>query len=188
MFIEPIRSISKKGWIEVICGCMFSGKTEELLRRIKRAQFANQPVEIFKPLLDKRYDEYHVISHDEGRIAATPVDSAYNILLMKGDAQVVAIDEVQFFDEGIVEVTEQLAIKGVRVIAAGLDMDFMGKPFGPMPVLLSKAEFITKLHAICVKCGDVANYSYRRAKNEDLILLGEKDMYEPRCRSCFNNL
>lgn len=187
MFIEPHRSASKKGWIEVICGSMFSGKTEELIRRLKRAQIANQKVEIFKPAIDMRYEAHHIVSHDEARIRSTPVDSAYNILLMMAEAEVIGIDEAQFFDEGLAEVTEQLATKGIRVIVAGLDMDFAGKPFGIMPALLAKAEYITKLHAICMQCGDIANFSYRRTKIEDRFLQGEKDIYEPRCRNCFFN-
>jgi len=185
MFIEPNRTHQKRGWIEVICGSMFSGKTEELIRRLRRAQFAHQPVEIFKPSIDKRYDEYNIVSHNDARIRSTPVDNAYNILLLVGNAAVVAIDEVQFFDDGIVEVAQQLADNGIRVIVAGLDMDFQAKPFGPMPALLAKAEYITKLHAICVKCGELANFSYRLSNDEKKIVLGEKDIYEPRCRACF---
>lgn len=166
---------------------MFSGKTEELIRRLKRAQIANQHIEIFKPAMDKRYDENHIVSHNEVRLRSTPVDSCYNMLLLASDADVVAVDEAQFFDEGLPEVAEQLAAKGIRVIIAGLDMDFLGKPFGCMPLLLSKAEYITKLHAICAQCGDIANFSYRRSEIEDRILLGEKEVYEPRCRNCFYN-
>lgn len=187
MFIEPHRAENRKGWIEVICGSMFSGKTEELIRRLKRAQIANQRVEIFKPTIDTRYDDYHIVSHDEARVLSTPVDNAYNILLLAADAEVVAIDEAQFFDESLSEAVDQLAAKGKRVIVAGLDMDYMGKPFGPLPSLLAKAEYITKLHAICVQCGDIANFSYRITKHNDRILLGEKDTYEPRCRHCFYN-
>ena len=186
MFIEPHRLPGSKGWIEVICGAMFSGKTEELIRRLKRAQIANQNVEIFKPAFDKRYDEYDIVSHDDNRIRSTPVENSHNILLLSSDVDVVGIDEAQFFDNDLSEVVEQLASKGTRVIVAGLDMDYTGKPFGPIPALLAKAEYITKLHAICVKCGDIANFSYRRTKIDDQILLGEKDVYEPRCRSCFN--
>jgi len=187
MFIEPNRSAQKKGWIEVICGSMFSGKTEELIRRLKRAQFANQQVEIFKPSIDTRYDEDHIVSHNLAKIRSTTVDNAYNILLLTSDADLVAIDEVQFFDDSVVEVAEQLAHRGIRVIVAGLDMDFSGKPFGPMPALLAKAEYITKLHAICVKCGDLANYSFRHTATIERVVIGEKDVYEPRCRACFNN-
>jgi thymidine kinase len=186
MFIEPHRTSKSKGWIEVICGSMFSGKTEELIRRLKRAQIAHQSVEIFKPTIDKRYDEYDIVSHDDTRIRSTPVENSHNILLLTSDVDVVGIDEAQFFDNDLGEVVEKLASQGIRVIVAGLDMDFTGKPFGPIPALLAKAEYITKLHAICVKCGDIANFSYRRTKIEDQILLGEKDVYEPRCRSCFN--
>lgn len=185
MFIEPYRSPEKKGWIEVICGSMFSGKTEELIRRLKRAQIANQTVEIFKPAIDTRYDEFDIVSHDASRIRSTPVDNVYNILLLSSGVDVVGIDEAQFFGSELGEVAEQLAGRGVRVIVAGLDMDFTGKPFGSIPVLLAKSEYITKLHAICVKCGDIANFSFRRTKIDDQILLGEKDVYEPRCRNCF---
>jgi len=187
MFVEPYR-IGKKGWIEVVCGCMFSGKTEELIRRLKRAQIANQKVEIFKSHIDIRYDTDTIVSHDANSINSTAVNNAYNILLLGSDADVIGIDEAQFFDEDIVEVVEELARQGKRVIAAGLDMDYLGKPFGPIPALLARAEYITKLHAICVKCGDIANYSYRKPKIDDKILLGEKGVYEPRCRSCFYNL
>jgi len=186
MFIEPHKLPESKGWIEVICGSMFSGKTEELIRRLKRAQIANQRVEIFKPAIDKRYDDYDIVSHDEKRICSTPIENSHHILLLSSDVDVVGIDEAQFFDIDLAEVAELLAYKGIRVIVAGLDMDYSGKPFGPVPSLLAKAEYITKLHAICVQCGDIASFSYRRAKIDDQILLGEKDVYEPRCRSCFN--
>ena len=185
MFIEPYLTGKKKGWMEVICGCMFSGKTEELIRRLKRVQIAGQKAEIFKPAIDTRYDPLDIVSHDASRIRSTPVDNYYNILLLASECDVVGIDEAQFFDEGIVEVLELLMLRGIRVIVAGLDMDYTGKPFGPVPALLARAEYITKLHAICVKCGDIANYSYRIAKIDDQVLLGEKDVYEPRCRSCF---
>jgi thymidine kinase len=189
MFVEPIVSGrgSSKGWIEVICGSMFSGKTEELIRRLKRAKIANQKVEIFKPKLDIRYDEINVVSHDKNYIPSTPVENAANILLYANDVKVVGIDEAQFFDEELINVCTVLANKGVRVIVAGLDMDYKGIPFGPMPELLSIAEFVTKVHAICVQCGDIATYSYRFADNTQTILLGEKESYEPRCRSCFNS-
>ncbi|OJW77297.1 MAG: thymidine kinase [Bacteroidetes bacterium 46-16] len=187
MFIEPHRSSPKKGWIEVICGSMFSGKTEELIRRLKRAQIANQSVEIFKPAIDVRYDENDIVSHDENRIRSTPVQNSHNILLFGSDVDVIGVDEAQFFDVDLSDVVEQLAAKGTRVIVAGLDMDYLGKPFGPIPALLARADYITKLHAICMKCGDIATYSYRKAKIDDKILLGEKDVYEPRCRSCFYN-
>jgi thymidine kinase len=185
MFIEPYRYGRSKGWLEIITGCMFSGKTEELIRRLKRVQIAGRKVEIFKPMTDKRYDPTDVVSHDASRIRSTPVENHYNILLLTSDVDVVGIDEAQFFDDGIVEVLEDLVLKGMRVIVTGLDMDFTGKPFGPVPALLARAEFITKLHAICARCGDSATYSFRRAKIDDQILLGEKDVYEPRCRSCF---
>jgi len=184
MFIEPISG-RKKGWIEVISGCMFSGKTEELIRRLKRVQIAGLKAEIFKPAMDTRYHAEDIVSHDSSRVRSTPVEHHNNILLMASDVDVVGIDEAQFFDQGIVEVAEDLALKGIRVIVAGLDMDYLGQPFGPMPALLARAEYITKLHAICVKCGDIANYSYRLAKIDDKFLLGEKDIYEPRCRQCF---
>lgn len=184
MFTEPHRQ-GKQGWIEVVCGCMFSGKTEELIRRLKRAQIAGQKVEIFKSNVDIRYDEFDIISHDASRIRSTPVENSHNILLLASDVTVVGIDEAQFFDESIVDVVEELARRGTRVIVAGLDMDYTGKPFGPIPALLARAEYITKLHAICMRCGDIANYSYRKTKIDDKILLGEKDVYEPRCRSCF---
>lgn len=184
MFIEPFNG-RKKGWIEVISGCMFSGKTEELIRRLKRVQIAGRKAEIFKPAIDVRYDANDIVSHDSSRIRSTPVDNPYNILLMVSDVDVVGIDEAQFFDPGIVEVIEKLALKGIRVIVAGLDMDYLGKPFEPMPALLARAEYITKLHAICQQCGEIANYSYRIPKIDDQVLLGEKNIYEPRCRSCF---
>jgi len=185
MFIEPYHSGKRKGWMEVICGCMFSGKTEELIRRLKRAQIAGQKTEIFKPRIDTRYDQVDIVSHDASRIRSTPVDNCFNIMLMVSGVDVVGIDETQFFDEGIVEVAEELVLQGLRVIIAGLDMDYLGKPFGPVPGLLARAEYITKLHAICVKCGDIANYSYRKPKIDDQVLLGDKDVYEPRCRHCF---
>ncbi len=184
MFIEPYTG-KKKGWIEVIAGSMFSGKTEELIRRLKRVQIAGLSVEIFKPAVDTRYHPEDIVSHDESRVRSTPVENPYNILLMASNVDVVGIDEAQFFDPGIVEVAEDLARRGVRVIVAGLDMDYLGKPFGPMPALLSRAEYVTKLHAICVRCGDLANYSYRLTEDEQQVLLGEKNSYEPRCRNCF---
>lgn len=187
MFIEPHRP-GRRGWIEIICGCMFSGKTEELIRRLKRAQIAGQRVEIFKSNIDVRYDEKDLISHDASRVRSTPVDNAHTILLLASDVDVVGIDEAQFFDDSIVDVLEELAKRGTRVIVAGLDMDYTGKPFGPIPALLARAEYITKLHAICVRCGDNAHYSYRKPKLDDKILLGEKDVYEPRCRNCFYHI
>ncbi|TCJ17650.1 thymidine kinase [Flaviaesturariibacter flavus] len=185
MFIEPHIKGATTGWIEVVCGSMFSGKTEELIRRLKRAKIANLKVEIFKPAIDTRYDEVNIVSHNENQIHSTPVDHSNKILLMAQDCDVVGIDEAQFFDDGIADVCEALARKGIRVIVAGLDMDFLGKPFGQMPFLLARADYITKLHAICMKCGNIANYSYRKIPNEDRIMLGEKDVYEPRCRRCF---
>ncbi len=184
MFIEPGKP-GKKGWTEVISGGMFSGKTEELIRRLKRAHIANQKVEIFKPRVDKRYDEQDIVSHDASRIRSTVVDNVHNILLLATEAEVVGLDEAQFFDKDIIQVVEELTRAGKRVIIAGLDMDYTGQPFGPMPDLLARAEYITKLHAICVKCGDIASYSYRKTRIDDRILLGEYDVYEPRCRSCF---
>jgi thymidine kinase len=165
---------------------MFSGKTEELIRRLKRAKIANLKVEIFKPALDVRFDEVKIISHDENYIHSTPIDNSQKILLFAQDVDVVGIDEAQFFDEGIPDVCDKLACRGIRVIVAGLDMDYSGKPFGQMPFLMAKADYVTKLHAICMKCGEMANYSYRKIPNEDRIMLGEKDVYEPRCRRCYN--
>lgn len=188
MFLENTRNGEKrKGSVEVICGSMFSGKTEELIRRLKRAKIANQKVEIFKPAIDVRYSDENVVSHDENVITSTPVDNSSNILMLTGDVDVVGIDEAQFFDSGLADVCNKLANSGIRVIIAGLDMDFAGKPFGPMPHLLSIAEFVTKVHAICMKCGNLANYSYRKSKSSKLVLLGEKDEYEPLCRECYLN-
>ena len=188
MFIEPNIKGERRGWIEVICGSMFSGKTEELIRRLKRAKIANLKVEIFKPAIDVRYDEVKIVSHDENFIQSTPIDNSQTILLMAQDVDVVGLDEAQFFDEEIANVCDELALKGVRVIVAGLDMDFMAKPFGQMPFLMSKADFVTKLHAICVKCGHIANYSYRIIPNEEQIMLGANNAYEPRCRTCFSKV
>jgi thymidine kinase len=188
MFIEPHLKGEKRGWIEVICGSMFSGKTEELIRRLKRAKIANLTVEIFKPAMDTRYHEQKIVSHDENAIQSTPIEASTSILLMAGEVDVIGIDEAQFFDDQLPEVCDQLAIRGVRVIIAGLDMDYTGKPFGQMPNLLAKAEYITKLHAICVKCGNIANYSYRKNQGSTQVLLGEKDIYEPRCRHCYYTL
>ncbi len=186
MFIEPSMRGERRGWIEVICGSMFSGKTEELIRRLKRAKIANLKVEIFKPAIDVRYDEVNVVSHDANAISSTPIDNSQTILLMAQDADVIGIDEAQFFDEEIVHVCETLALKGVRVIVAGLDMDYQGKPFGPMPNLLAIGDYLTKLHAICMKCGNIANISYRKTTEAGQVLLGEKETYEPRCRNCVN--
>lgn len=185
MFIEVNSTNRKSGWIEVVCGSMFSGKTEELIRRMRRAQIANQNVEIFKPALDTRYSDTEVVSHSGNAIPSRPVQSSQNILLLTQDVRVVGIDEAQFFDDGIVDVALQLANRGIRVIVAGLDMDFMGRPFGPMPKLLAHAEFVTKVHAICQKCGSLANFSFRKTASQGQVLLGEKDLYEPRCRVCF---
>lgn len=187
MFIEPVINGERRGWIEVICGSMFSGKTEELIRRLKRARIANQTVEIFKPGLDMRYDEIKIVSHDENKILSTPIDNSLKILLLAQDVDVVGIDEAQFFDDQITHVCDELALRGVRVIVAGLDMDFQAQPFCQMPYLMAKADFVTKLHAICVKCGNIANYSYRIIPNDDLIMVGAKNAYEPRCRKCFNS-
>lgn len=184
MFIEPNISGERRGWIEVICGSMFSGKTEELIRRLKRAKIANLKVEIFKPSIDIRYDETKVVSHDANAIQSTPIDNSQTILLMAQDVDVVGIDEAQFFDDQIMEVCEKLALRGTRVIVAGLDMDYQGKPFGQMPKLLAIADYITKLHAICMQCGNIANISYRKTSQEGQVLVGEKDIYEPRCRIC----
>ena len=185
MFLENNKH---KGWIEVVCCSMFSGKTEELIRRMKRAQFANLKVEIFKPSIDVRYSEAEVVSHDANAILSTPVESAQNILLMASDVDVVGIDEAQFFDDGIVDVCRKLADSGVRVIVAGLDMDYMGVPFGPMPALMATAEYVTKVHAICVRCGDLANHSHRLTADDKQVLLGAHDTYQPICRHCFNEL
>jgi thymidine kinase len=185
MFLENTK---KSGWIEIICGSMFSGKTEELIRRLKRAKFANLRVEIFKPKIDTRYSENEVVSHDANAIRSTAVDSPLSILLYASDVDVVGIDEAQFFDSSIVDVCQQLASNGIRVIVAGLDMDYLGNPFGSMPELMAVAEYVTKVHAICVKCGDLAHYSHRLTKNDKLVMIGEKDTYEPVCRHCFNDL
>ena len=187
MFLEqPKHKKPLKGWIEVICGSMFSGKTEELLRRLKRARIARQNVMIFKPQTDQRYDETKVVSHDDNRTPSTPVASANDILTHANDADVVAIDEAQFFGDDLIVVSEHLANKGIRVIIAGLDLDFLGKPFGPMPKLLAVADYITKVHAICISCGDLAHNSYRTVDSNTLIVLGEKDTYIPLCSDCFN--
>lgn len=186
MFIEPNLKGERRGWIEVICGSMFSGKTEELIRRLKRVKIANLSVEIFKPAIDVRYDETKIVSHDTNAIVSTPVENSQTILLLAQDVDVVGIDEAQFFDAEITNVCEQLALRGIRVIVAGLDMDYMGKPFGQMPNLLAIADYITKLHAICVCCGNIANISYRKSAQKDQVLLGEKDVYEPRCRTCYH--
>ena len=184
MFIEPNFKGERRGWIEVICGSMFSGKTEELIRRLKRVEIANLKAEIFKPVVDVRYDEVKIVSHDENKIQSTPVNNSQTILMLAQNVDVVGIDEAQFFDDEIITVCETLALKGIRVIVAGLDMDYSGKPFGQMPNLLAIADYITKLHAICMKCGNIANVSYRKVAGGGQVLLGEKDIYEPRCRVC----
>jgi thymidine kinase len=186
-FLEnSVRATGKRGSIEVITGSMFSGKTEELIRRLRRAQFAGLKVEIFKPSLDKRYSETRVVSHDDKSIISTPVDNSSSILLLAGEVNVVGIDEAQFFDTSIVDVCNELADKGIRIVVAGLDMDFAGKPFGPMPALLAIAEYVTKVHAICMRCGNLAQYSFRKSEEEQVVLLGEKNLYEPLCRTCYN--
>jgi thymidine kinase len=182
MFLEKSNNGEKSGWIEVICGSMFSGKTEELIRRLKRAKIAQQKVEIFKPSIDTRYDDEEVVSHDANSIRSTPVQSSNQILLMANDYDVVGIDEAQFFDEELAAVCNTLANNGIRVIVAGLDMDYLGKPFGPIPALLSMAEFVTKVHAICPYCGDLANYTHRTIDQEGQFMLGEAESYEPLCR------
>ena len=186
MFLENTTGGSSgRGWIEVITGSMFSGKTEELIRRLKRARFAKQKVEIFKPRIEVRYSLEEVVSHDENAIHSTSVDSSANILLLASGVEVVGIDEAQFFDDGLIDVCNQLAYNGVRVIIAGLDMDYKGVPFGPMPGLMSIAEYVTKVHAICVRCGNLANYTHRLSEDDKLIVLGETDIYEPLCRVCY---
>jgi thymidine kinase len=186
MFLEPHFRGQRSGWIEVVCGSMFSGKTEELIRRLKRAKIANQQVEIFKPLLDTRYDEIKVVSHDANTLPSIPIEHSAQILdLVQTNTDVVGIDEAQFFDLELTEVCQKLAQKGVRVIVAGLDMDFRGVPFGPIPYLLAVSEYITKVHAICQQCGNLATHSYRLVVGENVVLVGEKESYEPRCRTCY---
>lgn len=191
MFVEPnLGKPHRKyqqptGWIEIICGAMFSGKTEELIRRMNRAIIAHQKVEIFKPLIDTRYHNRLVVSHNENQIRSTPVQFANDILLLAEESDVIGIDEAQFFDNNLVNIANQLADKGKRVIIAGLDMDFTGKPFGPMPSLMAIAEFVTKVHPICIRCGQVANYSHRLTTSGATVLVGEKETYEPLCRSCY---
>jgi len=187
MFLEnTVNPKEQFGWIEVICGSMFSGKTEELIRRLKRAKIAKQKVEIFKPTVDQRYDETHVISHDANQIRSTPVPAAANIPILADGCDVVGIDEAQFFDNEIVSVCNDLANRGVRVIVAGLDMDYKGNPFGPMPALMATAEYVTKVHAVCTQTGNLAQYSFRKAAENDLVLLGEKEHYEPLSRAAFH--
>jgi len=186
MFLEnTVNHKEQFGWIEVICGSMFSGKTEELIRRLKRAQFAKQHVEIFKPMVDTRFHEEMVVSHDANEIRSTPVPAAANIRILADTCDVIGIDEAQFFDDEIVTVCNDLANKGVRVIVAGLDMDFKGNPFGPMPALMATAEYVTKVHAVCTRTGNLANYSFRKAQNDDLVLLGETGEYEPLSRAAY---
>ncbi|HNW57288.1 MAG TPA: thymidine kinase [Bacteroidales bacterium] len=188
-FLEDSATITgKRGTIEVITGSMFSGKTEELIRRLRRAQFAGLKVEIFKPSVDNRYSENRVVSHDERSIHSTPVDNASAIFLLAGDVNVIGIDEAQFFDNSIVDVCNRLANDGKRIVVAGLDMDFMGNPFGPIPALLAVAEYVSKVHAICVRCGNLAQYSFRKSGDEQQVLLGEKNLYEPLCRNCYNEV
>ncbi len=189
MFIERnINTRKKTGSLEVIAGSMFSGKTEELIRRLKRAKIAQQKVEIFKPAIDVRYSASDVVSHDENSISSTPVSNSANILLLSGNVDVIGIDEAQFFDKGLVEVAVKLANLGIRVIVAGLDMDFKGEPFGPIPELMAVADHVDKVHAICVKCGNVAQFSHRLSNKEQVVLLGEKDVYEPLCRGFYREV
>ena len=186
MFLENIVNQKEQfGWIEVICGSMFSGKTEELIRRLKRAQFAKQKVEIFKPAIDRRYDEEMVISHDANEIRSTPVPAAANIRILANECDVVGIDEAQFFDDEVINVCNDLANSGIRVVVAGLDMDFKGNPFGPMPGLMATAEYVTKVHAVCTRTGNLAQYSFRKAASKNLVLLGETEEYEPLSRAAF---
>lgn len=186
MFLENTTKQARGGgWIEIICGSMFSGKTEELIRRLNRAKIARQRVEIFKPAVDTRYDLEDVVSHNENAIKSTPVQAASQILLLANSVDVVGIDEAQFFDNELASVCNLLANDGIRVIVAGLDMDFQGKPFGPIPSLMASAEYVSKVHAICMRCGSLANYSHRTIKNKDLVVLGETDSYEPLCRKCY---
>ena len=189
MYFEGTNKKSKnRGWVEVICGSMFSGKTEELIRRLRRAEYAKLKVEIFKPLIDVRYSDEDVVSHDETTIRSTPVESSGNILLLAGDVDVIGIDEAQFFDKNLIDVCNKLANSGIRVIVAGLDMDYLGKPFGPIPALMAEAEYVTKVHAICMHCGNLAQYSHRIADSDKLVLLGETNDYEPLCRVCYNKV
>jgi thymidine kinase len=186
MFLEPHFKGQRSGWIEIICGSRFSGKTEELIRRLKRAKIANQRVEIFKPKVDTRYDEAKVVSHDANYILSTPIEHSRRLLELTEGVNVIGVDEAQFFDEDLPEVCQMLALRGLRVIVAGLDMDFRGKPFGPMPNLLAVAEYITKVHAICQHCGNLATHSYRLSADDHTVVLGEKDTYEARCRTCYH--
>ena len=185
MFLEPHFKGQRAGWVEVICGCMFSGKTEELIRRLKRAKIADLKVEVFKPATDARYHAQDIVSHDACSLRAVPLRDSEDLRAIHPDTRVVGIDEAQFFDTGLTDVCQELALRGLRVIVAGLDMDYRGAPFGPMPQLLAVAEYITKVHAICVHCGNLATHSYRLAAGDEVVLLGEKEQYEPRCRSCY---
>ena len=186
MFLEKnLNGLKKRGWIEVIAGSMFSGKTEELIRRLKRAKIAKQKVKIFKPVIDTRYSDEKVVSHDSNVVDSIPVDKSVKILDLIADTEVVGVDEAQFFDMELIDVCNTIANNGIRVIIAGLDMDFKGKPFGPIPELLSVAEYVTKVHAICMRCGNLAQFSYRKTSSEDQVVLGETDVYEPLCRDCF---
>ena len=187
MFLETPASGKKRGWIEVICGSMFSGKTEELIRRLKRSELARQKIAIFKPVTDQRYHPLNIVSHQDNQIVSTPVASSASMLLLTSDTEVVGIDEAQFFDAGLPAVCKQLADSGIRVIVAGLDLDFTGQPFGPMPALMATAEYVTKVHAICLQCGNLAYVSHRTAENKNLVLLGETESYRPLCRQCFNS-
>ena len=186
MFLEPHFKGQRSGWIEVICGSMFSGKTEELIRRLKRAKISNQRVDIFKPRVYTRYDDAKVVSHDANYILSTPIQDSRQLLELTDGVNVVGVDEAQFFDDKLPGVCQKLALRGIRVIVAGLDMDYKGQPFGPMPNLLAVAEYITKVHAICQHCGNLATHSYRLVTEENRIVLGEKDSYEPRCRTCYH--
>ena len=189
MFIESnLPNTRKRGWIEVVAGSMFSGKTEELIRRLRRAEIARQKVEIFKPSIDVRYSVTDVVSHNENSIRSTAVDNCATILLLSGNVDVIGIDEAQFFDIGLIDVCNKLADMGIRVIVAGLDMDFKGQPFGPVPGLMASAEYVTKVHAICMRCGNLAQFSHRLSDTDKLVVLGEKEAYEPLCRECFFDL
>jgi thymidine kinase len=188
LFDSPAEMLRSRGTIEVICGSMFSGKTEELIRRMRRAQLSKQKTELFKPAIDGRYHDTHVVSHDDRFLVSTPLESASQILLMVRDADVVGIDEAQFFDQELVYVCNTLADMGIRVIVAGLDMDYLGVPFGPIPELLAVAEYVTKVHAVCIRCGNHAQYSHRKTTDASRVLIGEMDHYEPLCRTCYNQL
>lgn len=183
---NSLRAPGRSGSVEVIAGCMFSGKTEELIRRLRRSQLAGLRVGIFKPAVDKRYSETRIVSHDDRSIVSTPVDNASSILLLTGEVDVVGIDEAQFFDVSLADVCNSLADNGVRVVVAGLDMDFMGKPFGIMPEIMAIAEYVTKVHAICVRCGNLAHYSHRKSDEAKVVLIGSGNLYEPLCRGCYN--